>query len=521
MTKLKRASIIQKTLQVGAWTAISRLLGLVRTILTIRYLGADAVSDAFLTAYKIPNSFRKIFAEGALSAAFIPTFVQIIRKGEVSTAQSVMTLSFIIFEGMVLIFSGLIFAYAPYIIWLIAPGFTPEHINATVPLLRILIFFLFFISSSALLAGALQAVHRFTIPAIAPVILNIVFISGLAFCIAYNVSITYFCYWILVGGCIQFLIHVAAYFHAHFRFSAITLRAYQEFKPLIKKFSQSFLSMSVVEINLFIDTMFASFLASGSLSLIDYGSRFMQIPLSIFSTAFATILLPHFSYVGSYAPRRLGFYLLESAKLIFFICIPATIGMCVFAPYIFSTLFLSNTITVAQAQEAEYIFIAFTLGLVTFSLNKILLNIYYALHDTFTPTLIALIATGTNIVLNALFMALWRAPGLALATTISSIIQCILFLVMLRRKFTITYYSKSFLLFCWRFLKALVIVGFIFYIVYQFILKGILYQLPEQLKLFFTKQIGFWLWVGPLFLVCFSVLFLIRRRFKLRLYFLP
>src|SRR5258708_10735980 len=163
---LSQKTILKKTIQVGSSTLLSRFFGIVREILMVRYLGAGGLSDAFLTAYKFPNSLRKIFAEGALSAAFIPTVVQTLKHGDKNAIAGLMSLAFLVFEGTVLALCALIMKHAEQVIGFIAPGFSEQQIIQTIPMVHILMPFIFFISSSALLAGALQAVGHFFIPAI-------------------------------------------------------------------------------------------------------------------------------------------------------------------------------------------------------------------------------------------------------------------------------------------------------------------------------------------------------------------
>ncbi len=520
MQKLGRKSIVSKTVQLGFWTAVSRLFGLVRTLLTARYLGADALSDAFLTAFKIPNLFRKTFAEGALTAAFLPTFITLIRRKEKAAAQGLMSISFLVFEAIVLALCLLIFVNARTVVFLIAPGFSLEQIELTIPLLRILIFFIFFISSSALLAAGLQAAHHFFIPAFAPVALNVFIIASLGICLVFHLPAQYLCYGILAGGLFQLLMHLYMYFKLNFKFGRISLGVFKEFKHVLWKFLPSLFSISIMEINLFIDTMFASGLPKGSLTLIDYGARFMQIPLGIFGVAFSTILLPHFARISTYAPRRLGFYLLEATKLVTLVTVPVTLFMCLFANNIFLTFSMFvPSLTVAQVTQARLIFVAFTAGLFFFSLNKILFNIYSAYHDTLTPTIISVVATLFNIGFNWLLKAKLQAPGLALATTISGLLQCILFIWFLHRKFAIALYGKNFLIFCMRFFTAFASIVVVFFSIYKSVLF-LLKLLPEGLQKFFMGPLGFWVWVGPLACLLFLLLLLMRKKFKLRLHFL-
>jgi len=545
---LHKKSILKKTIEVGGFTLMSRFLGIIREVLTVKYFGAGAMSDAFFTAYKIPNSLRKIFAEGALSAAFIPTLVNVIQKDK-RQVNSLMTLSFLVFQGFLLSICCFVFFKTELVLRLIVPGWFVggevacqfalpfigkgcvlpaawfglgqpiAQVAAAASFLKILIAFIVFISSSALLAGALQAVNHFLIPAIAPVLLNIVFITGLIVCYVKNLSPEYLCYFILLGGLLQFCAHLGVYFYYSFSFASIDRAAWNNFKQVFKKFVPCLLSMSIMEISLFIDTSFASYLSKGSISLIYYANRFMGIPLGVFAVAFSTILLPHFSRVGSYAPKRLSFYLLESAKFVFWVTIPVTLIMGFFAEKIFLTIFLSKKFTMAQVVEAHTILIAFLAGLFFFSLNKILLNMYYALHNTRIPAIISFVATGLNVVMNAILIGRFQAMGLALATTISAMVQTILFVVLLNKKFKFKFYVWNFIGFVGRYVFQLMVILPPCWLLY-YIVEIYIKQLPDTFSHFLIAGLGFWLWVGPICGLAFLLLFFLRNLFKVRLYFL-
>ncbi|MEX0849390.1 MAG: murein biosynthesis integral membrane protein MurJ [Candidatus Dependentiae bacterium] len=517
---LSKQSIIKKTIQVGGSTLGSRFLGIIREVLMVRYLGAGAGADAFITAWKIPNSLRKIFAEGALSAAFIPTLVKLVKDGKKEDANGLMSMAFLVFEGIVLALCALIIVKAPLVVWFMAPGFSSEQIASTVPYLRILMPFIFFISSSALLAGALQAVNHFFVPAFSPILLNIVFISSLIICLSNQFPVEYLCFFILCGGLLQFLWHVVTFLKLHFSFGAITESVKSIFGGVFLKFCNCLVSMSVMEVSLIIDTQFASLLPAGSVAMLYYANRFMGIPLGVFVTAFSTILLPHFSRVVTYAPKRLSFYLLEAAKLIFWVTVPVTFLMIFFAEDIFATIFLSDKFPIEKVQQASIVLIAFISGLFFFSLNRILLNLYYALHNTRVPAVVSVIATLVNVGLNFLFIHTLKAPGLALATVVSAMIQTGLYALYLYKYMHFTFYCAEFAKFIGRYSMQLLITGSLFLITYYTLHKAILIMLPSSVAYFFLHKIGFWLWVGPLCLVAFAALYSFRKFFRVRVYFL-
>jgi putative peptidoglycan lipid II flippase len=512
--------ILLKTAHVGLSTLLSRLFGIVREILMVRYLGASGLSDAFLTAYKIPNSLRKIFAEGALSAAFIPTVVHSIKKNNRDSIGGLMSLGFLFFEGTVLLLCAFIMYYAHDVISFIAPGFSPEQIDHTVPMVHILMPFIFFISSSALLAGAMQAVSHFFIPAFTPIIMNLIFIIGIITCLFFNLPVTALCWFVLSSGIVHFIMHVITYINLHFTFSMPTAHDFTLFKQIIGQFLLCLPSISLMEIALFIDTSFASWLKPGSISLLFYANRFIGIPLGVFAVAFSTILLPHFSRISAYSPKRLHFYLFESARFIFWITIPVALLMAFFANDIFSTIFLSKKFTIEQVREAGTILQTFLCGLFSFSLNKIILNIFYSMHAAWIPAIIALCTTTVNIILNIFFIEYFQTAGLALATTCSSILQTILFLTVLHKKYSFRLYLARFMFFITRYSIQLILFSSLFIITYHMLYQLILMTMPSYIAEFLLIKIGLWLWVGPLATLFFGLLWYLRSNFGIKIYFL-
>jgi len=377
-TTLDKKSILKKTVQVASSTLLSRFFGIIRVFLLGRFLGSGALADTFFMAFTIPNSFRKIFAEGALSAAFTPKLVALIRKDK-DQAHSLLSLGFIVFEGLVLLLCIFVMLKAHFVLNLIAPGFSSGQIDRAVPLLRILMPFILFLSSSALLAGALQAVGHFFIPAFSPVLLNIVFITGLLTCITFGFSVEVLTFFILLGGLLQFIAHLIMFSRLHFVFGPIDETTWENLKSVFAKFIPCFIGMSFVELSLIIDKSFGSYLPVGSISSIQYAHRFMGIPLGVFAVAFSTILLPHFSRISIYAPSRLSFYLLESTKLVFWVTMPVMCVMSFFSFNIFETLFLSKNFSLEHVIISQKVLSAFLIWLFSFSLNKIFFNIFYAL----------------------------------------------------------------------------------------------------------------------------------------------
>ena len=514
-----KKSLLKKTLEVGGNTFLSRMLGLTREILLMRYLGVGILADAFTTAFMLPNSLRKIFAEGALTAAFVPTFITIFKKEGKDQANKLTTLSFLVFESILVLFCMLVMYKAQGTVQFITPGYSPEQVAATVPLLRILMPFIFFISTSALLSGALQSVNHFFVPAFGPVLLNVFFIGGIIACLKGAYPPAYLCWVIMAGGAFQCLMHLVTYIKLGFSFELWDVTTLKYFTQIIGKFLLCFLSMSVMEVNLLVDQMFASYLPAGSVTLIKYACRFMGIPLGVFAVAFSTILLPHFTRLKLEQPEKLDFYLAEAIKFVFWVTIPATLIIMFFSNEVFLTLFASysSKFPAHRVPEAGTILVGFMSGLCFFSLNKILFSMYYSFHDTFYPIIISAVATALNACTNYYLVGILGGFGLALSTSLSGLVQTVLALIFLSviHKFDIPFKRIFKFLLVYSLQVVCVLVPF-------YLLYSPLYNFIASFSkaFFFTQSFGFWAWVGPLILGIYGLLYLTRNLFKIDLYFL-
>jgi putative peptidoglycan lipid II flippase len=522
-TRLHKKSILKKTAQVGISLLFSKFLGIARDVLQVKYLGVGPFSDAFNIAFRIPNALRKVFAEGALSAALIPTLVKIMKGDHEEAVSKLLTLTFIAIGAAILVLCLAVVAFPHVIVWLFAPGFMHKEVefSTTVHLIRILIFFIFFIFSSALLAGAMQAKHHFTIPSWGPALLNVVYIGGLLLALGYDLSVERFAYFILLGGLLQLVVYLIVYFRLNFRFLWPDKDTWGSFKEVMKKFLPCIASVSAIEINLLIDARFASMLPPGSATLLILASRFMTIALGAFAVAFSSILLPHFSRITTYAPRRLSFYLLESAKFILWVIAPVMLLMSFFAHDIFYTIFykLTDNFSLEQVTEAATVLIIFLTGLFFSSLNKLILSIYYSLHETFLPTVITFIGALSNFLLNRLFVPHVGIFGIATATSLSTLIQLLLLVLVLYKKFNFVLYLQDFFSFAVRYMVQLGITSGLFYLLYKVFVLVIQQLLPQYAE-FLLHTIGLWFWVGPLSLFFFGTLYLLRKRFNVIVHFL-
>lgn len=526
--KLTRHSIIKHTMKLGFSTMMSKGLGFFRELLLAHYLGVGPLADAFFTAFRIPNSLRKIFAEGALSAAFVPTLTQAIAHDGQEQGSKVTSLVFFIMQSILLCLCGFFAFCAPLFIALQAPGWlhdgqTSERFIVAVSLFKIVIFYIMFISASSLFAGTLQGINRFGIAAWGQIAANIVWIAQLLLCSYYNFSLLTFSWLILLNGLMYACVHYVAYRAAGFKFIfSFDEKTWREVWHALKKFIPCAVGFGAVEINLYIDQITASYLPEGSLSLLNYTQGFMRLPLGVFAVALATILLSHFSRVGRYAPKRLGYYVLESTKLIFWVTLPATLLMSFFSYDIFYTTYygFSHKFGLENVQLASDLLIISIIGLFFFSLNKVIINIYYALHETRWPTIITIITTICNTLLNIVGMKLFGLKGIVLATTFAAIVQSVLFIVVLQKKMRLKIYTQVFWYFCMRYLTQVAVIGFLFYVFYWFCYFVIMQFFSILLQHVLLQTIFYWFWVGPLCGLFMFVLYVTRRWFGVEAYFL-
>lgn len=514
-----KKNITKKTSIVGLLTLLSRFFALFREMLLTKFLGANAGSDGFFTALKIPNALRKIFAEGAMTNACVPTTVQMVHVSGTQGISSLMSLMFLVFETIVFAICAIVMWYPKKILWAIAGGFSAEQIDIAAPWLQILMPLIFFVSSGSLLASALQSIGSFSIPAFTPILLNVVIIIGLLICNYNNLSVNALCWFFSIGCFVQFICHLIAYWRAGFTFSAIKKSDLPILYSVLHKFFISLLGCSIEEVNLFISTSFASYLKHGSISLLRYANLFINIPLGVFATALSTVLLPHFSRVSIFAPKRLFFYLLEAIKLVLWIMIPISITMAFFSTDIFSTLFISNKFSLKDAQNTGTILCILLPGLICSSLNKIFRNIYFSFHETRIPAIIAMIATGIEIGTSWLLLYTWQINGLALAISISQVTQTILFASALHYFFKFNLYLIPLSKFLYKYCLQLVCIGIPLWGMYKTIIALLPLLLPYHHH-FFITSIGLWLWVGPLCGIGACLLYLTHRTFNIRLHFI-
>ena len=428
---LKRASLV------GGLTSLSRVFGLLRDMVIARFFGASLATDAFFVAFRIPNVLRRLFAEGALTVSFIPIFKDAQIKGGKAEAKEIVNVVFTFLTLVVAILVVLAIIFAPLIVKIIAGGFVdPEKYELTVYLTRLTFPYLFFICIVAFSMGVLNSVGHFTAPAFAPVLLNISIItSALLLGSHLDEPVVSLSIGVIVGGVLQVLLQVPFLIREGYFPSLSFDYKNPALKRLLLLMGPALFGIAVYQLNIFISTIIASFLPEGSVSYLYYADRFFQLPLGIFVISIATALLPTMSeQVSTGRLEDMHDSISFSMKLMFFITIPAAAGLFALSVPLFSLFFQRGEFdfdtTLKSASALRY----YALGLWAIGGVKMVVPAFYAMQDMKTPVLAAFLAFISNVIFSLLFMGPLLHGGLALATSLSSVINMAFLVYMLRDK---------------------------------------------------------------------------------------
>lgn len=430
-------NLLKALATVGGMTFLSRVLGFVRDTLIARAFGAGLATDAFFVAFKIPNLLRRLFAEGAFSQAFVPILAEYKeRRGHDATRVLVnhvaTLLGLAVFVVMVL---GII--AAPWVVYLSAPGFhaSPDKFQLTVTLLRITFPYILFISLVSLAGGVLNTWSRFSVPAFTPVLLNLSFIVAALFLAPYFAPPVMVLAWaVLFGGLLQLAFQVPFLLKIGLapRFS---LNLHDEgVWRILKLMGPAVFGVSIAQLSLLINTMFASFLETGSVSWLYYADRLMEFPTGMLGVALGTILLPSLS--KSYAERSDGEYseLLDwGLRLTFLLAVPAAVALAVLAVPLIATLFKYGQFDAHDLWMTREALMAYSLGLLGLILIKVLAPGFYARQNIKTPVKIAIFTLLATQLMNLIFIWPFKHAGLALAIGLGACLNAGLLYYHLRR----------------------------------------------------------------------------------------
>ena len=421
---------------VSGGTFVSRVLGYVRDMLIAHRFGGGLHADAFFVAFRIPNMARELLGEGALSAGFIPVFTETLTKEGRPSAFRMAGRAFWVMALILLVVCAIGAWSAPGLVHLIAPGFgaEPEKLDLTVALTRVMFPYLFFIGLTALMMGVLNSLGHFAAPALSPALLNIAMILCLIFLVPRLEEPVYaLAYGVLGGGVLQLL----SQFPPAGR-RGVTLTPTGPWRdPALARIGRlmapGIAGLAVTQLNVFITTLLASFLVEGSISYLYYAFRLVHLPIGLIGVAGATAVFPAMAAAAQRSPEDLKKTLVFALRLTLFLTIPALLGLAIFRQPIIHLLFERGAFTRGMTAATAQVVLGYSLGLCFFVANRVLVPAFYAFQDTTTPVKAGAVAVASNILFSLVLMGPLEAAGLAVATSLASVVNFTLLIVLLRR----------------------------------------------------------------------------------------
>ena len=469
-------NLIKSTGTFSFFTIISRLLGYLRDILIAVFLGTGPLADAFFVAFRIPNTFRRLFSEGTFNAAFVPSYSSLLnnKKKSQKFANNIFSLLIIGLFFLVLVIEIMM----PLFVFLIAPGFEGDHqkMELAITLTRITFPFLMFISLASFFSAILNSHNKFAIASAAPIILNILLIGVLFFGKILNDQLVYYMsYAITLSGILQF---VFLYFFVKKYFSPkinLSFKIDKKVKLFFRKLLPSIFSSGVTQINILVGTIIASFQAS-AVSYLYYADRIYQINLAIAGIAIGTVILPQLSkHVQSKKKEKINLIQNKALELSLFLSIPATIALLIASEEIISSLFGYGFFSQSSVINSSKALFYFAIGLPAFSLIKVFSAFFFARHNTKMPFYISLISVLLNIFISLTFFSEVGFIIIPIATSISSWFNAILLFFFLKMNnlfsFNLVFINKFI-----KILLASILMGIFFNYVIHFFNDKLFYE---------------------------------------------
>ncbi|WP_293766747.1 murein biosynthesis integral membrane protein MurJ [uncultured Aquitalea sp.] len=431
-------NLLKALAAVSSMTMVSRVLGLARDTIIARTFGAGMSADAFNAAFKIPNMLRRLFAEGAFSQAFVPILGEY--KNQRSHEETRLFVAKVtgVLGSVLLLVTALGMLAAPLIMWISAPGFYREPAKAQLfaDILRVSFPYIFFISLSSMTGSVLNSWGRFSVPAFTPTFLNLSFIVFALFTTHYfHPPIMALAWAVFVGGLIQLVWQLP-----FLKQIGMLARPVFDFKDpavwrVIRQMGPAIFGVSVAQISLLINSTFASFLPTGSVSWMYYADRLMEFPSGVLGVALGTILLPSLSkHAASKSEGEFSVLLDWGIRLSLLLAVPATVGLGILSGPLLSTLFMYGRFTAHDALMSQQAVIAYSFGLLGLILVKVLAPGFYARQDIKTPVRIALMTLLATQLMNLAFVFPLKHAGLALSIGLASCINASLLLRTLLKR---------------------------------------------------------------------------------------
>jgi len=462
-------NLIASTSTFSFFTLISRILGYVRDILIAIFLGTSLFADAFFVAFRLPNTFRRLFAEGTFNAAFIPSYAGELAQDKEQAdnfARNVFNLLFIILLFFVLLAE----IFMPQLIYLIAPGFykNPEKLSLAVDLSRITFPFLFFICLASFFSAILNSYNKFAAAAAAPIILNIVLIGSLFVSQWLNTSeVMTLSYAVSFSGLLQLLI-LLFFVRKNFRpILNIKIKINAKIKFFFQKLIPSIFSSGVTQINILVGTIIASFQA-GAVSYLYYADRVYQINLAVAGIAVGTVMLPELSkYIKNNNYDQAINLQNRALELCLFLSIPAAVALILASEQITTSLFGYGSFNIKSVNNTAIALTFFAFGVPAFSILKIFSNLFFARNDTRLPFYLSVISVIINILISVLLFGRLGFVIIPIATSISSWVNVFLHFYFIRKR-DLHNFDNKFIYKFPRMILSVVVMGIILYLLLGF-----------------------------------------------------
>ena len=462
-------NLIASTSTFGFFTLISRILGYVRDILIAIFLGTSFFADAFFVAFRLPNTFRRLFAEGTFNAAFIPSYASELAVNKERAdhfAKNIFNLLFLILLILVLISE----IFMPQLIFLIAPGFykDPEKLKLAVDLSRITFPFLFFICIASFFGAILNSYNKFAAAAAAPIILNVILIGSLFFSQWLNISdVLTLSYAVSFAGFLQLLI-LLFFVRKNFKpILSIKIKLDKQIKFFFRKLLPSIFSSGVTQINILVGTIIASFQA-GAISYLYYADRVYQINLAVAGIAIGTVMLPELSkHVKNNNSDDINNLQNRTLELCLFLSIPAATALVLASEEIITSLFGYGSFNSDSVTNTALALTFFAFGVPAFSILKIFSNYFFARNDTKTSFYLSVISVILNILISVSFFNKLGFVIIPIATSISSWINVFFHYYFIKKR-NLYNFDKTFIYKFPRMILSVVVMGIILYLLLGF-----------------------------------------------------
>ena len=429
-------NLIKSTGTIGGLTLVSRIAGFAREMLMSRVMGASWQADAFFVAFRLPNTFRRLFGEGAFSAGFVPLYAQRLHgKGGNEEAKHFSEEVLAVFVPTLVLFTLLFEIIMPLFVAAIS-GYSGHKLGLATFLTRITFPYLILISLVSLFSGILNSLARFTAAAFAPALLNLAMLCALVFVrTGGTVTATALAIAVTIGGLLQLGLLLGACARAGIVLKLRRPKMTPGVRQFVRVVVPATLGAGVYQISAFIDTFFLTRIGTGAMSYFNYADRLNQLPLGVIGAALGTAILPQVSkHVGANEPDQAAHVQGQAAELAMLLCLPAALALAVSAFPLVSALFQGGRFTTEDAQLTAMTLSIIVLGLRAYLLVKVLTPGFYARQDTATPVKVAVLILVVTVVLNFLLIPPFGIAGLASAIAVCSWLNCLILYVILHRR---------------------------------------------------------------------------------------